>query len=102
MSSLYVLNPAVAIEDFGPRSLALHCTELRLVELNATARDIVCRLDGKTSLDQLAQSMASEYNQPLEAIQADVQAIVDQMAEMGIVESVTPTLQEIENPCSSV
>ncbi len=102
---IYRLSPAVAIEDFGVRSLALHCTELRLVELNATVREMLRRLDGETDLAQLADSLACEYNQPLETIQADVQTIIDQMAGLGIVEQVLPTSQETNkcpetNPCS--
>ncbi len=85
---IYLLNPAVAIEDFGERSLALHCEELRLVELNATARDIALRLDGKASLYQVAEEMANDYGQPLGAILEDVQAIVAQMVELGLVEQV--------------
>ena len=85
-SEIYRLNPAIAIEDFGARSLALHCAELRFVELNATARDLVHKLDGQTSLYQLAQSIAEDYHQPLKIVLEDVQAIVSQMVDLGIVE----------------
>ncbi len=88
MSSVYVLNQAVAIEDFGDRSLALHCLDLRLVELNATARDMLARLDGQVSLSQVAAAMAQDYEQPLESIAQDVQATITQMAEMGFIEQV--------------
>jgi len=94
MSSVYTLNPVVAIEDFGERSLALHCVDLRLVELNATAKDLISRLDGQASLHQVAASIANDYGQSLETVLGDVQAIVTQMAELGIVERVSPTPQE--------
>jgi hypothetical protein len=87
-SEVYRLNPAIAIEDFGECSLALHCTELRLVELNATARDLIRKLDGRASLHQVARSMAEDYSQPLEIVLEDVQAIMAQMIELGVVEHV--------------
>ena len=89
LSEVYRLNPAIAIEDFGERSLALHCTELRLVELNATASDLVRKLNGQATLHQVAQSIAENYHLPLETVLEDVQAIMPQMVELGIVEHVT-------------
>lgn len=85
-SPVYRLNPVVVIEDFGERSLALHCEELRFVELNATARDLVNRLDGQMSLKQVAAAMAADYDQPLDAILADAQVILAQMEQLDIVE----------------
>jgi len=85
---IFRLNPVVAIEDFGERSLALHCEDLHLVELNATARDLVNRLDGITSLEDVAAAMAADYAQPVEIILEDVRIILGQMEQLGIVESV--------------
>ena len=85
---IYRLNPVVAIEDFGERSLALHCEDLRLVELNATARDLVNRLDGETPLEAVAAAMAAEYQQPFEMILEDAQVILGQMEQLGIIEPV--------------
>lgn len=87
-SWIYRLNPVVAIEDFGARSLALHCVDLRLVELNAAARDIVSRLDGQVDLRQVAAAVAEDYDQPPETVLADVQAVIGQMADLDIVERV--------------
>ncbi len=89
-SWVYRLNPAIAIEDFGERSLALHCVDLHLIELNATARALLSKLDGQISLCQAAASMVEDYDQPLEAILADAQTIVGQMVELDIVERVCP------------
>lgn len=90
VASVYRLNPAVAIEDFGKRSLALHCVDLRLVELNATARDLISRLDGEISLQRVAASIADDYGQPLEAVLTDVRTTIGQMVELDIVEHVCP------------
>lgn len=89
-SQVYRLNPAVAIEDFGERSLALHCIDLRLVELNTTARDLVHRLDGRASLHQVAAAMAKDYERPLEVVLADAQTVVAKMRELDIVELAHP------------
>ncbi len=91
---IYRLNPVVAIEDFGERSLALHCEDLRLVELNATARDLVNRLDGETPLEAVAAAMATDYEQPFEMILEDAQVILGQMEQLGIVEPVQPAESE--------
>jgi hypothetical protein len=85
---IYRLNPVVAIEDFGERSLALHCEDLRLVELNATARDLVNRLDGETPLETVVAAMAADYGQPVEVILEDARVILKQMEQLGIVEPV--------------
>ncbi len=91
---IYRLNPVVAIEDFGERSLALHCEDLRLVELNATARDLVNRLDGETPLEQVAAAMAADYQQPFEMILEDARIILGQMEQLGIVEAVSSQVVE--------
>lgn len=84
-SPTYRVNPVVAIEDFGERSLALHCEGLHMIELNATARDLLRRLDGETSLEQVAAAIAEEYGQPLETVLADVQETVVQMIDLDLV-----------------
>jgi hypothetical protein len=88
------MNPAIAVENFGERELALHCVDLRLVELNAIARDLLSRLDEQASLRQVAAAVANDYGQPLEAVLADVQTSVVQMAALGIVEHVSPPPEE--------
>lgn len=87
-SSTFRLNPVVAIEDFGERSLALHCEDLRLVELNATARDLIRRLDGEMSLAEVAEVMAEAYDQPADVVLSDAQAVIEQMVALDIVEEV--------------
>lgn len=89
-SEIYCLNPVIAIEDFTKHSLALHCIDLRLVELNATAREIVSRLDGEANLQQVANSIAQNYDQPLEVVLDDVQKTIIQLATLGLVERVSP------------
>lgn len=87
---VYRRHPAVAVESFGARSLALHGESLRLVELNPTAGDLLSRLDGRTPLQEVARSMAEDYRQPPEEVLADVLETVRTMAELGLVERVFP------------
>lgn len=84
----YQLSPVVAIEHFGERSLALHCVDLRLIELNATARELFSRLDGRNSVEQVARSIASDYDWPPETVLQDVRAVIDRMVELGMLEPV--------------
>jgi hypothetical protein len=92
---VYCLNDAVAIEDFGERSLALHCVDLRLIELNATARDMLRRLDGQASIGQVAAAMADDYGQSVATILPDVQEIVAQMVELYLVERASPASETL-------
>lgn len=87
-TTVYRVNPAIAIEDFGERSLVLHCEDLRLVELNATARDLVRRLDGATPLAQVAEAMAADYDQPVSVVLEDALAIIAQMDALDVVQQV--------------
>ena len=43
----YVLRDEALIEDFENGALVLLCEQLRLVQINLIARDVVSRLDGK-------------------------------------------------------
>lgn len=100
-SQVYRLHPAVAIENFGERSLALHCESLRLVELNATAADLLSRLDGRATLDQVAVAMADDYDQPLGTILADLQETVAQMLDLGFVEVLSGPIAAEPSPAEA-
>lgn len=85
LSKVYRLNPVVAIEDFGERSLALNCENLNIVELNATACGLLRCLDGKRSLAQVAAAIAEDYDQLFEMVLTDVQETIVQMIELDLV-----------------
>lgn len=87
-SSVYRLHPDVAIEDFDDRSLALHCSKIQLVELNATARDALKKMDGRASIADIARAMIEEYDTTLEIMLADLQEIVAELHELELVEAV--------------
>lgn len=88
LALVYQLNPVVAIEDFGASSLALHCVDLQMVELNTTARDVITRLDGHSTLGQIAEMMAKKYDESRETIEADVVDIVANLVEFNLIEQV--------------
>jgi hypothetical protein len=89
--SLYRLNPNVAIEDFGSKSLVLHCIDLRFIELNATARHLISRLDGQPlTLNQIAASLTEDYDQSLETATEDVEASIQQLVELNVIEKTDP------------
>lgn len=88
LSAVYQLNPVVAVENFEEASLALHCVDLELVELNATARDLIAQLDGVSTLCQVTRAMADQYDQPQETIEADAVEIVNQLLKLDIIEPI--------------
>ena len=87
-TAVYRQHPAVAVEDFGDRSLVLHCEDLRLVELNTTSRDLLSRLDGQATLDEVIRQMAGDYDLPAKVLREDVEAVIAQLIVLGLVEQV--------------
>jgi pyrroloquinoline quinone biosynthesis protein D len=82
----YVLRGEVAIEDFEDGSLALLCEQLRLVQLNPMARDIVGRLDGEHAVRKVAEAVAQAHGQPFERVLADVLELLAALEAQGVVE----------------
>jgi pyrroloquinoline quinone biosynthesis protein D len=82
----YVLRDEVAIEDFEDGSLALLCEQLRLVQLNPMARDILGRLDGESAVRQVAEAVAQAHGQPFERVLADVLELLAALEAQGVVE----------------
>jgi hypothetical protein len=90
----FALRDEVAIEDFDDGSLVLLCEQLRLVELNPTARDVVGRLDGQRSVRQVAQAVAEAFEQPLEPVLADLVELLADLERQGVVERCVDGLKE--------
>jgi hypothetical protein len=82
----FSLRDEVAIEDFEEGSLVLLCEQLRLVQLNPTARDVVGQLDGQHSVRQVAQAVAAAHGQPLEPVLADLVELLADLERQGVVE----------------
>jgi len=82
----YVLRDEVAIEDFEGGSLVLLCEQLRLVQLNPMARDIVGRLDGERTVRQVAEAVAQAHGQPFERVLSDVLELLTTLEAQGVVE----------------
>ena len=82
----FVVRDEVAIEDFDDGSLVLLCEQLRLVQLNPTARDVVGRLDGRRSVRQVAIAVAEAYGQPFAPVLADVVELLADLERQGVVE----------------
>jgi len=82
----YVLRDEVAIEDFEDGSLVLLCEQLRLVQLNPVARDVLALLDGERTLHQVAEEVAQTYGQPFEQVLSDVLELLADLEAQGVVE----------------
>jgi pyrroloquinoline quinone biosynthesis protein D len=56
-----------------------------IIELNATAHDIVSRCDGKTTLDEILASLAAEYDVSHEDLREDVFACLDELHRRNLI-----------------
>ena len=50
--------------------------EDELYTLNDTGKEIISRLNGKTSLANIAHTLSEEYNAPLEEIEQDILGLI--------------------------
>jgi hypothetical protein len=82
----YVLRDEVAIEDFEDGSLVLLCEQLRLVQLNPMARDIVGHLDGERTVRQIAEAVAQAHGQPFDQVLSDMVELLTALEAQGVVE----------------
>ncbi len=85
-NTVFHTSPEAAIEDFDDGSLVLLCEQLRLVELNPTARSIVGMLDGVRSTREIAEAVAQLYGAPFEQAHSDVVELLADLEEQGVVE----------------
>ena len=84
----YALRKEVAVEDFDDGSLLFLCDQLRLVELNPVARDVVAHLNDGRTIYQVAEAVASVYDQPIRVVLADVHQLVTALENQGALESI--------------
>jgi len=82
----YVLRDEIAIEDFEDGSLALLCEQLRLVQLNPVAREILALLDGERTVRQVAEAVAQAHGQPFDQVLSDVLELLTTLEAQGVVE----------------
>jgi len=83
---IFRLSAQAAIEDFDDGSLVLLCNDLRLVELNHTARQIVGLIDGARTLEQIAEIIARTYSEPFDQALTDVTELLNDLQAQGVVE----------------
>ena len=81
----FQLRPDAAIEDFDERALVLLCDSLQLRELNASARKVVGRLDGRRTVKDIAGALAAESGVPAPAMLEVVLGALKQMEAQGVV-----------------
>jgi hypothetical protein len=84
--SRVAVRDEVAIEDFEEGSLALLCEQLRLVQLNPTARDVLGWLDGERTVGQVAEEVATAYGQPSQRVQVDLLELLADLEAQDVVE----------------
>ena len=72
-----------------PLAAGIGDLEDELYTLNDTGRAIWARLDGQTSLGQIAAALATEYDAPQDAIERDVLGLVQELARRRILVEVS-------------
>lgn len=82
----FALRTDVVLEHFGERSLALLCHALKLCEINASGQQMLARLDGKRTV----QDIADELGLPPQAIS---EALME-MEQQGVVRRVVSLSKE--------
>ena len=85
------LRDEAAIEDFGDRALVLLCDSLRMRAINRVARELLARLDGERTVQDISGDMEPE----------DVRAALLEMERQGIVRRVVAWSQERPEPMSA-
>jgi len=85
LDARYVLRPSVAIEDFDEESLIFLAEARRLIKINAVARDILNRLDGKRTVRDLLQKMALDYEMPFDSLKEDVVSVLVELAGQRVI-----------------
>ncbi|MDZ7713137.1 MAG: pyrroloquinoline quinone biosynthesis peptide chaperone PqqD [Rhodovibrio sp.] len=81
------LAPGVRLKDDKARGQTVLLAPERVLVPDATAVEVLQRLDGRQSVAQLSKTLAAEYDAPVETIQADVVDMLADLAEKGFVEA---------------
>ena len=81
------LATGVRLKDDKTRGQTVLLAPERVLVPDATAVEVLQRLDGRQSVAQLSHSLAAEYDAPAETIQADVLTMLADLAEKGFVEA---------------
>jgi hypothetical protein len=89
-NKIFRVSAQAAIEDFDDGSLVLLCNDLRLVELNHTARQIVGLMDGARTIHHVAEIIAHTYSESYDQALTDVMELLNDLQTQGVVE---PNLQ---------
>ena len=79
------LAPGVRLKDDKARGQTVLLAPERVLVPDATAVEVLQRLDGRQSVAQLSEALAAEYDAPAETIQADVLSMLADLAEKGFV-----------------
>ena len=88
-TTCYVLRDEALIEDFENGSLVLLCEQLRFVQINSVARDVVAQLDDQRTVRQVGAAIAESYDRPFEPVLADVLELLAYLESQGVVQHST-------------
>lgn len=99
---VYKIAPQVAVEPFEDGALVLKLKERSLTELNPTARDVLALTDGIRSTEQVAESLAREYEISFDAALGDVSELYERLIDQQIIERVLAPQEKEGSPMTDV
>ena len=80
------LAPGVRLKDDKARGQTVLLAPERVLVPDATAVEVLQRLECRQTVAQLSEMLAAEYDAPAETIQADVLEMLADLAEKGFIE----------------
>ena len=90
----YELQDEVAIEDFKEGSLLLLCRQLKLIEINPTARRILELMDGKRAVKQVIESISRDFGITTKKARTDILKLIDEMGNQGILKPMVTLIMQ--------
>ncbi len=88
MANIYKMNSKVVMEKFEDAALILRLDDRNLIEVNASAAEILEHTDGHRSVVEIARIIAEQYQVNVEYVFEDVVTLYQQLTVQEIIEPV--------------
>ena len=81
----YSVSPEVAIEDFSDISLLFLAGQLRLLEINSTAKSVLSLMNGLKNIKDIIKSISTNFNIDAEKISPEILDLIAIMISEGVI-----------------
>ena len=79
------LHPDATVRSVSNEGVILMVKTGQMYSCNETAIDMLSRMDGTTTLGQITDAMAGEYDVAADTLRADLQEVLDFLRSEGVV-----------------